>query len=367
MNAKKEYRKVVASVLVMVFVLSATGAAMAEEQPRAISGKGMITPLETITLLAPMGGQLADFAWKAGDQAAAGEVALEILPMRICAANDGVITGLNARVGDHADAVQSQYGALCYVERQGIWHVDASSSSAYNKPENRDIRSGDVLRVYAGNDGDENEGEGTVISVNGEDFVLEMNEGDFELEDTVKIYLGTGTTYKNSELVGKGEVKRPEALAATGTGVVAAVLVKEGDSVARGQPLFLMDGAAARYDHQAGAPRVPFLQDSLIERILVSPGQTVAQGQALMTLFPADKLEATLEIDELDIAHVRVGQYVKLKIDAYPDAEREGRIQEICPIGNTQLDTTKYNVRVSLERADGLLIGMHIVGYLEKR
>lgn len=364
MNAKKGYRKLVASMLVVVFMLFATGGAMAEEQPKIISGKGTITALETITLLAPMGGQLGDFSWKTGDQAAAGEVAMEILPMQVYAANDGIITGLKAQVGDQADAVQAQYGALCYVERQGIWHVDVSTSSAYNKSENRDVRIGDVLRVYAGLDGDEKEGEGTVISVNGENFVLEMNEGDFELEDDVKIYLGTGTTYKNSELVGKGEVERPKALAATGVGIVASVLVKEGDTVERGQPLFLMDGITARYDQQAGSPQAVFSQDSLIERILVSPGQTVVQGQALMTLFPANKLEATLEIDELDIAHVRAGQYVKLTIDGYPGAEREGRVQDICPIGNTQLETTKYNVRVSLEQTDGLLIGMHVVGYL---
>ena len=84
------------------------------------------------------------------------------------------------------------------------WYVDASTSSAYDKLKNRDIRVGDVLRVHAGSGSDEKEGEGTVVSVNGKDFVLEMEEGDFELEDDVKIYLGTGTTYKNSELVGKG-------------------------------------------------------------------------------------------------------------------------------------------------------------------
>ena len=271
---------------------------------------------------------------------------------------------MKARVGDQADAVQAQYGALCYVERQGIWYIHASTSSAYNDPQNRDVRVGDVLRVHEGSGSDEKESEGTVIFVDGKDFVLEMEQGDFDLEDDVKIYCGTGTTYENSDLVGKGEVERPKALAATGTGVVATVLVKDGDTVVRGQPLFLLDCAGTRYDLQAGDPQVLFAQDSLIEKILVTPGQTVAQGQVLMTLLPVGQLEATLEIDELDIANVRVGQYVRIKIDAYPDAEREGRVLEICPIGNTQLDTTKYNVRVSLEQTEGLLIGMHVVGYL---
>lgn len=364
MNTPKKYHKVAFLLLTSIFLLSASSVAMAEEKAETLSAKGTITVPERINLLAPIGGQLKDFSWKSGDQAAAGAVALEILPAQVCAANDGVIAGLKARVGDQADAVQAQYGALCYVERQGIWHIDASTSSAYDKPKNRDVRVGDVLRVHEGSGGDEKDSEGTVISVNGKDFVLEMDQGDFELEDDVKIYLGTGTTYKNSELVGKGEVKRPEALAATGTGVVAAVLVKDGDTVMRGQPLFLMDSPTAWYDQQAGSPQALFAQDALIEKVLVSPGQTIAQGQALMTLIPANQLEATLEVDELDIAQVSVGQYVKLKIDAYPDIEREGKVLEICPIGNTQLDTTKYNVRVSIDQTDGLMIGMHVAGDL---
>ena len=364
MNTPQRYHKIVSLLLAAVFLLSmSSAAAMAEEKVETLSAKGTITAPERINLLAPMGGQLKDFSWKPGDRAAAGAVALEVLPTQICAANDGVIAGLKARTGDQADAVQAQYGALCYVERQGIWHIVASTSSAYDKPKNRDVSVGDVLRVHEGSGGDEKDGEGTVISANGKDFVLEMEEGDFELEDDVKIYLGTGTTYKNSELVGKGEVKRPEALAATGAGIVAAVLVKDGDTVVRGQPLFLMDSASARYSQQEGSPQVLFAQDSLIEKIFVSPGQAIAQGQALMTLIPADQLEATLEVDELDIAQVSVGQYVKLKIDAYPDIEREGKVLEICLIGNTQLDTTKYNVRVSVDQTDGLLIGMHVVGF----
>jgi|GEM_PF-1451635 len=363
MEMKKWYRKMIALLLAGLLL---SGAAMAEEQAGTRSAKGTITAPERINLLAPMGGQLKDFSWKAGDQAAAEAVALEILPSQICAANDGIVTGLKAQAGDQAEAVQAQYGALCYVERQGIWRVDASTSSAYNDPKNRDVRVGDVLRVHEGSGSDENEGEGTVISVDGKDFALEMERGDFELEDDVKLYRGTGTTYESSDLVGKGEVERPEALAANGAGIVAAVLVKEGDTVVRGQPLFLLDGAGARYGQQAGDPQVLFQQDSLIEKVLVSPGQTVAQGQALMTLIPTGQLEATLEVDELDISHVSVGQHLKIKIDAYPDAGRDGKVQEICPIGNTQLDTTKYNVRVSLEQTEGLLIGMHVVGYLEE-
>lgn len=50
-----------------------------------------------------------------------------------------------------------------------------------------------------------------------------------------------------------------------------------------------------------------FPRDCLISQVLATPGQTVMQGQALMVLLPAGQLEATLEIDELDIAKVFMG------------------------------------------------------------
>ena len=79
-----------------------------------------------------------------------GDVAFALKPAKLVAANDGVIRAMRARVGDQADAVAAQYGALCYIERQGIWRVSASTASAYNQPENRDIKVGDVLRVRKG-------------------------------------------------------------------------------------------------------------------------------------------------------------------------------------------------------------------------
>jgi multidrug efflux pump subunit AcrA (membrane-fusion protein) len=360
MNFRNRYNKITAALLIAALLLPASMTATAEGQPETISAKGTITSPTRINLLAPMGGQLKDFSWKAGDRAEAGQVAAEVLPVEIDAANDGVITGLNAQVGDQAEAVQAQYEALCHVERQDIWHVKASTSSAYNKPRNRDVRVGESLRVYKS--GDEKEGQGTVISVDGKNLVLEMKKSDFELEDDVKLYLGVGSDYKNTDLVGKGEIARPDALAVTGTGIVASVLVKDGDTVVRGQPLFLMDVSSARYG-QAGSPQALFPEASLIEQVLVTPGQMVAQGQALMTLIPEGALEATLEVDELDIAQMQVGQRVRLKIDAHPDDERAGAVLEIRPIGNTELDTTKYDVRVSIDQTDGLLLGMHVTGH----
>lgn len=327
------------------------------------SAKGTIARPEAVTITAPMGGQVGDFAWVAGDTVEAGALAFSLTPTQVYAANDGVVTGLQAQAGDLAAAVQTQYGALCYIVREDVWHVNASTSSAYDDPKNRDVLVGDTLRVKSGTGNKTNKGAGTVISKNGRSFVLEMPRGTFEIEKWVTLYLGDTDTYKDKDQVGKGNIVRPALLPVSGEGVIAQVLVKNGDHVKRGQPLFTLDSASARYGGAEVKPEVRFETKALIGEVLVRPGQFVVQGQAVMTLLPMEGLEAALEVDELDIAKVSVGQTVRVSVDAYQGVQREGTVREIRPMGVTVLDTTKFVVKVAFGQDDDLMMGMHVTGY----
>ena len=83
----------------------------------------------------------------------------------------------------------------------------------------------------------------------------------------------------------------------------------------------------------------------------------------MVTLLPTDALEAMLDVDELDIAHITVGQRVSVAVDAYPAQRREGTVREIKPLGAMVLDTTKFEVVVGLDDASELLLGMRVTGY----
>ncbi len=358
-NTKKSLR--IMAALVAVWMLMG-GAALAESGD-GFSAKGTISKPTLTTLAAPMGGQVQDFAWAPGDMAQAGALAFGLTPTQIYAANDGVIVSLHAKVGDQAASVQAQYGALCYIEREDVRHLISSTSSAYNNVENRDLRVGDTVQARSGTGSKAPKGTGTVISMDGRSFVVEIATGDFELEKSVSLYFADSEDYKDKELVGKGTVHRPEPLAVVGDGIIAQVLVKEGDKVKRGQPLFILDSATAQYNNGKVRPEVRFSKNVLISEVLVRPGQFVGQGQAVMTVWRLGALEAALEVDELDIAKVEVGQRVRVTVDAYPDQERTGTVTEIKPLGVTVLDTTKFVVKVAFEEAADLMIGMHVTGY----
>ena len=329
------------------------------------SAKGVITAPVPLSVFALVGGQAGDFSWQPGDKAEAGDLAFDILPALVYAPADGVVAGLRARAGDTAEGVMAQYGALCYINRDNIWHIEAAVTSTSDKAETRDVLIGQTLRVEHGTGDTKVRGEGIVIAREGRSFVLELEQGDFELEDAVRIYLGSSKNNARADQIGSGKIVRPAALAAAGQGMIASVLVHEGERVTRGQPLFMLDNAGARYE--AGAPVQPearFDRSGIISEILVRPGQYVQQGQAVMTLLPQTSLEAALEVDELDIAKVRAGDIVRVSVDAY-EGERKGSVTLIQPLGRVMLDTTKFIVKVSLEASDDLLIGMHVRAYWE--
>ncbi len=353
--------------LILALLLSCAPAlaetATTDAAARGFSAKGSVLRPDPITVTAPMGGQVGDFDLVPGDAVEADAVAFALTPTRVYAAADGVVSHLRAQVGDRCQAVQGLYGALCTIERQDVWRIDASTSGAYDNAENRDVRVGQVLRVQHGTGDDKVRGEGTVIAVDGKEYDLEIAQGDFEVEDSVKIYKGDSKDNATKDQMGSGKIVRAPVVDITGEGVVVQVLVKEGDSVVRGQPLFVLDAESASYAKDSAAlPEVRFQAAGLIGEVLVRPGQFVQQGQALMTLIPLDALEANLEVDELDIAKVRVGDMVRVYVDAFQQ-DRSATVKEIRKIGVTVLDTTKFDVRVAFEQSADLMIGMHVTGY----
>ena len=61
-------------------------------------------------------------------------------------------------------------------------------------------------------------------------------------------------------------------------------------------------------------------------------------------------------------ANVRVGQNVSVRIDAYPGQTRIGIVKEIWQLGKTVIESTKFLVKVTFDRVDDLMIGMHMTG-----
>jgi len=68
----------------------------------------------------------------------------------------------------------------------------------------------------------------------------------------------------------------------------------------------------------------------IVSKKSVEPGQVVQPGQPLMTIIPLERVWITANFKETQLADMRAGQRVKVKVDAYGGREFAGKIDSIA-------------------------------------
>ncbi|MGB8658426.1 MAG: efflux RND transporter periplasmic adaptor subunit [Candidatus Zixiibacteriota bacterium] len=99
--------------------------------------------------------------------------------------------------------------------------------------------------------------------------------------------------------------------------------------------------------------------DGMVTSLVAEVGEIVMigtmnnPGTVIMTVSDMSLVEAEVEVDETDIADVKLDQEAKIKIDAYPDTTFRGKVGEIGQTGTltgvgTQDQVTNFLVKVTL-------------------
>ena len=204
---------------------------------------------------------------------------------------------------------------------------------------------------------------------------------------------------------GEGAVFRPVAFApvrALVAGVVERISVTEGTSVARGAPLAYLRATSLRADREgtaadaASADRLAALAasrgDASEERlhriradalrrevalldeevelttlrapvggVVLTPhveqlaGRSLEEGDQLLAIGRTDSLELEFGVAQRDIARVRPGQEVRLRVDAMPQRTFVGRVRSVAPVPADSGAEVRYPVRAVVANPDGAL------------
>ncbi len=162
--------------------------------------------------------------------------------------------------------------------------------------------------------------------------------------------LSTGNVQPNNELVIYPPI----------SGRIEKILVREGDSVRKGQQLMelssteratLLDEAAAQ-----GPTVLAHWQQLYQETPLLSPengqiiylptvqGQIFSTGVTLMVM--SDHLMVNTQVDETDLAQIKMNQEATITLDAYPDQPIEGKVHRISYFSTLVNNVTTYEVDV---------------------
>ena len=85
-----------------------------------------------------------------------------------------------------------------------------------------------------------------------------------------------------------------------------------------------------------------------------------ANASILATIADISSMKFTMEIDELDIAKIKLGQEVSVTADALEDTDFTGSITQIMQEGVSTNGVTVYHVEVTIDKPGELKIGMNV-------
>lgn len=102
--------------------------------------------------------------------------------------------------------------------------------------------------------------------------------------------------------------------------------------------------------------------DGVVTSVNVSEGDYVRSESTLAKLVNNYEIEFEIDVDELDILDLEVGQEAKVTIDAIEETSSTpliGRVSEIALEGTTMSSVTSYPVTISLTGNDDIRMGMN--------
>ena len=185
-------------------------------------------------------------------------------------------------------------------------------------------------------------------------------------------------------------------------GIIERVLVREGTTVERGAPIFQLRDAELRADYEAAAAaavvadraattaasrgdaaeeRLQRMRADVLRReatvreeqlraatvrapvsgVVLTPrpeervGSWADAGSAVLVIGRTDTLELEFGVDQRDVGRVRVGEEVRLRVDAFPQRTFTGRVSALADVGLDSAGTVVFPVRAVVPNADGAL------------
>jgi HlyD family secretion protein len=112
----------------------------------------------------------------------------------------------------------------------------------------------------------------------------------------------------------------------------------------------------ARINRENAEIRAPF--DGIIAQRNIDPGDPSASGQPALKLVDISKLRIEVQISDVDVNRLEIGQTASIYLDSMPGKVYTGKVSFIAPTATTVGTLRTYLVRVDVDDQTGLRVGM---------
>lgn len=207
--------------------------------------------------------------------------------------------------------------------------------------------------------------------------VKAANPGLVTSDYTATIYVGSYASYGQTSInLGTSSVVTAEA-----SGKISGLSWLAGDTISEGDRICTITGNSVDNSIQNAEINVENAQSSLEnaketldDYSITAPisGEVVTKNAkagdkieggsdgTLCVIYDLSYLEMTMNIDELDISDVAVGQEVQITADAVEGTTYTGVVTKVSVAGTTSGGITTYPVTVRIDETDGLRPGMNV-------
>lgn len=228
--------------------------------------------------------------------------------------------------------------------------------------------------------------DGTVTSVSGTDALSAGNLLTRTVTITVKNAGGLTTAQAaTASINGVSSIgsatfayQAERTLTAQASGTVTSINVQEGSDVAKDDIILGLSGddltesiQSASESLRSAEISMQNLQDTMNNYTITAPisgtiiekdakvGDAVKTGDTLCIVYDLSYLEMNINVDELQISSISVGQQVQITADAVPDKTYVGTVTRVSMKGTANGGTTTYPVSIRIDDTDGLRPGMN--------
>ena len=228
--------------------------------------------------------------------------------------------------------------------------------------------------------------DGTVTSVSGTDALSAGNLLTRTVTITVKNAGGLTTAQAaTASINGVSSIgsatfayQAERTLTAQAAGTVTSINVQEGSDVAKDDIILGLSGddltesiQSASESLRSAEISMQNLQDTMNNYTITAPisgtiiekdakvGDAVKTGDTLCIVYDLSYLEMNINVDELQISSISVGQKVQITADAVPDKTYVGTVTRVSMKGASNGGTTTYPVSIRIDDTDGLRPGMN--------
>ena len=157
--------------------------------------------------------------------------------------------------------------------------------------------------------------------------------------------------YESIEYVGDVKARDEVIVYPKVSGKVIEKTKEDGSSVNKGEAIAYIDRDEVGLKFERAPVDSPLT--GIVGRVYVDLGSNVSTQTPIALVVNMDKVKVTLDIPEKYLSRISLGNVAKVKVDAYPQEEFNGKITKISPVLNPQ--TRSAPIEISIDNADNRL------------